>query len=55
MDKRTKDKMVGSPRENGEDRVHKKIFTQKLEGTRRTGRPGKDVKRKQKEIFKCWE
>ena len=32
-----------------EDRMPKKIFTQELEGTRRRG------KRKQKEIFKCWE
>ena len=37
-----------------EDRIPKKIFTHELEGTRR-GDPGKDGKRKQKEIFKCWE
>jgi len=38
-----------------EDRMPKKIFTQELERTRRRGRPRKDGKRKQKEIFKCWE
>ena len=38
-----------------EDRMPKKIFTQELEGTRRRGRPRKNEKRKQKEIFKCWE
>jgi len=39
-----------------EDRIPKKIFTQDLEGTKRRGRdPGKDGKRKEKEIFKCWE
>jgi len=38
-----------------EDRTHKTIFTQVLEGTRRREDPGKDGKRKQKEIFKCWE
>ena len=32
-----------------EDRMYKKIFTQELEETRRRR------KRKQKEIFKCWE
>ena len=41
MDKRVKDKLVRSPRENGEDRMPKKIFTQELEGTRRRGRPRK--------------
>jgi len=29
-----------------EDRIHKKIFTQELEGTRRREEPGKDGKRK---------
>ena len=32
-----------------EDRMHKKIFTQELEGTRRRGRPRK----RWKDIFKC--
>jgi hypothetical protein len=32
-----------------EDRMPKKIFTQELEGED----PGKDRKKKQKEIFKC--
>ena len=52
MNKRAKDKLV---RSLGEDRMPKKIFTQELEGTRRRGRPGKDGKRKKKEIFKCRE
>jgi hypothetical protein len=39
-----------------EDRMHKKIFTQELEGTRRRGKdPGKDGEKKWKEICKCWE
>jgi len=41
MDKRAKDKLVRSPRENGGDRMPKKIFTQELERTRRRGRPWK--------------
>jgi len=39
MDKKAKDKLVRSPRE--EDRVPKKIFTQELEEARRRGRPRK--------------
>ena len=39
MDKRAKDKLVRSSGENG--RMPKKIFTQELEGTRRSGRPRK--------------
>ena len=43
-----------------EDRIPKKIFTQELEGTGRRGQdeeedPGKDGKKKQKEIFRCWD
>jgi hypothetical protein len=38
-----------------ENRMPKKIFTQKLKGTRRRGRPGKDGKRRWKGIFKCQE
>jgi len=41
MDKRAKDKLVRSPRENEENRMPKTIFTQELEGTRRRGRPRK--------------
>jgi len=41
MDKRAKDKLVRSPRENGGDRMPKMIFTQELEGTSRRGRPRK--------------
>jgi len=36
-DKRAKDKLVRSPRENGG--MPKKVFTQELKGTRRRGRP----------------
>ena len=38
MDKRAKDKLV---KRMEEDRMPKKIFTQELEGTRRSGRPRK--------------
>jgi hypothetical protein len=41
MDKRAKNKLVGSPGEMGEERLPKKIFTQELERTRRRGRPRK--------------
>ena len=41
MDKRAKDELVRSPRENGGGYNAKKIFTQELEGTRRKGRPRK--------------
>jgi len=41
MDKRVKDTLVRSPRENGGGGDAKKIFTQELEGTRRRGRPRK--------------
>jgi len=47
---------LGHPERMEEDRMPKKIFTQELEGSRRRGRPReKDGKRKQKEIFECWE
>jgi hypothetical protein len=42
MDKRAKDKLAGSPGENGGVEDAQKIFTQELEGTRRRGNPGKD-------------
>jgi hypothetical protein len=42
MYKAAKDKLVGSPGENGGDRMSKKIFTQELEGTRRRGRHRKE-------------
>ena len=38
-----------------EDRMHKKIFTQELEGTRRRGRPRKRWREEAEKIFKCWE
>ena len=41
MDKGAKDKLAGSPGENGGGYDVQKIFTQKLEGTRRRGRPRK--------------
>jgi len=41
MDKRAKDKLVRSPRENGGGLDAQNIFTQELEGTRRRGRPRK--------------
>jgi len=41
MDKRAKDKLVRSPRENGGEQDAKKFFTQELEGTSRRGRPRK--------------
>jgi len=44
MDKRTKNKLVRSPREMEEDRMPETIFTQELEGTRRRGRPRKGWK-----------
>jgi hypothetical protein len=40
MDKWAKDKLAGSPGENGEQYA-KKIFAQELEGARRRGRPRK--------------
>jgi len=41
MDKGAKDKLVGSPGENGGGEDAQKICTQELEGTRRRGRPRK--------------
>jgi len=38
-----------------EDRVPKNIFTRELEGTKEGKDPGKDGKRKLKEILKWWE
>jgi len=38
-----------------EDGMLKKIFTHELEGTRQGKDSGKDGKRKEKVIFKCWE
>jgi len=48
MDKRAKDKLVRSPRENGGGRMPKKIFVQELEGTRRRGRHRKRWKEEAK-------
>jgi hypothetical protein len=41
MDKGAKEKLAGSPGENGGGKDAQKIFTQELEGTRRRGRPRK--------------
>jgi hypothetical protein len=41
MDKRAKDKLVRSPRENGGGQDDQNIFTQELQGTRGRGRPRK--------------
>jgi hypothetical protein len=44
MDKGAKDKLFGSPGDlerMEKNRMHKKIFTQELEGTKRRGRPRK--------------
>jgi len=38
-----------------EDRMPKKIFTENWKGRDEGEDPGKDGKRKQKEIFECWE
>jgi hypothetical protein len=38
-----------------EDKMPKKIFTQNWWGREVGEDPGKDGKRKWKEIFKCWE
>jgi hypothetical protein len=41
MDKRAKDKLAGSPGENGGGEDAQKDLTQEMEGTRRRGRPRK--------------
>ena len=49
MDKGAKDKLVGSPGENEEDRMHKKIYPQELEnwkGRDEEEDPGKDGEKK---------
>ena len=59
MDKRAKDKLVRSPRENGRGQDAQKDLhsrTGRDEKKRKTQeKMEKDGKRKQKEIFKCWE
>jgi hypothetical protein len=42
MDKWVKDKLAGSPGENGGGQDAQKIFTQELEGTKRRGRRRKE-------------
>ena len=53
MDKRAKDKLVRSPRENGG--CPKRSSLKNWKGREEGEDPGKDGKRKYKEIFKCWE
>ena len=54
MDKRAKDKLVRSLREKWRRiMMPKKMFTQNWKGREEGEDPGKDGKRKQKEIFKC--
>ena len=48
MDKRAKDKLVRSPTENGSSLKNWK-------GREEREAPGKDGKKKKKEVFKCWE
>jgi len=52
MDKRAKNKLVRSPREN---RCPKRSSLKNWKGREKEEGPGKDGKRKQKEIFKYWE
>ena len=53
--KRQRVSWLGHLQRMEEDRMPKKIFTQELEGMRRTGRPRKVSKEEIEEIFKCWE
>ena len=56
MDKRGKDKLVRSPGENGEGQDAQKDLHSRTGRDKKIGEdPGKDGKKKQKEIFKCWE
>ena len=57
MDKRAKDKLVRSPTENGggQDAHPKRSSLKNWKGQEEGEDPGKDGKKKQKEIFKCWE
>ena len=57
MDKGTKDKLAGSPGENGggqdaQKDLHARTGRDEMKGT---DGPGKDGEKKQNEIFKSWE
>ena len=54
MDKRAKDKLVRSRRVNGGAQDAQKDL-KNWKGREKGEDPGKDGKKKQKEIFKCWE
>jgi hypothetical protein len=56
MDKEAKEKLVGSPGENGR-RIGcpKRSSLKKWKGRNEEEDPGKDDEKKYKEIFKCWE
>jgi hypothetical protein len=56
MDKGAKDKLAGSPGENGRGQDAQKRFSLKnWKGRDEKEDPGKDGQKKWKEIFKCWE
>ena len=56
MGERAKDKLVRSTRENGRGQDAQKDLHSRTGREEKKGEdPGKDGKRKQKEIFKCWE
>ena len=56
MDKGAKDKLAGSPGENGGGQdAQKRSSLKNWKGRDEEEDPGKDGEKKQKEIFKCWE
>ena len=56
MDKGEKDKLAGSPGENGgEQDAQKRSSLKNWKGRDEEEDPGKDGDKKQKEILKCWE
>ena len=56
MDKRAKDKLVRAIRQNGEGQdAQKDLHSRTGKDEKKEEDPGKDGKRKQKEIVKCWE
>jgi len=55
MDKRERISWLGHLEGMEEDRMPKRSSLNKWKGGEEGEDPGKDGKRKQKEIFKCWE
>ena len=56
MDKGAKDKLAGSPGENGGGQDAQKDLHSRTGRDEEEGEdPGKDGEKKWKEIFKCWE